>query len=175
MATNDLANLGSSEITVQHRCESRASRSEFDSVVIPIIPEAGVLPTTTFYGEERNQRGGENSLANLDCSSWYRARRRAASSEAVSMVFARRVGGLAKWSDKFMALGSDTTHAAAGYGAGSDLGRGSPTRICGVDRRHVSCSCDSVPGLWRSYIFYFREVSTEERASDKGRQRLSGQ
>jgi hypothetical protein len=33
VATNDIANLESDEITVQHRCGGRASQSEFGGVV----------------------------------------------------------------------------------------------------------------------------------------------
>ena len=44
----------------------------------------------------------------------------------------------------------------------------------GADRRHVSCSGISVAGLCRSHIFDFGHVSTEECASEQGRQRLTG-
>ena len=84
------------------------------------------------------------------------------------MVSARRVGGSGKWSEQFMALGGDTTNAAAGFRPGAVLGRGGAARVCGADRRHVSCSCDSVAGLCRSYLFDFGDVSAEERASDDG-------
>jgi hypothetical protein len=89
------------------------------------------------------------------------------------MVPARCLGGSAKWSHKFMALGGDTTNATARLGPGAVLGQSGAARVCGADRRHGSRPCDSVAGLCCVYIFNFGDVSTEERASDDGNGKLS--
>jgi len=89
------------------------------------------------------------------------------------MVSARSFGGSEEWSGKFVALGSDTANAAAKFGSGAVVGWSGAARVCGADRRYVSCSSDSVAGIRRSYLFDFGEVSAEERTSGDERHELT--
>ena len=82
------------------------------------------------------------------------------------MVFARRVGGSQKRSDKFVAMGSDTINTAAQFGADAIVDRRGASGLWRVDRRHVSGAGISVAGLRRAYLFYFGDVFTKERAND---------
>ena len=152
--------------------KGNASRSGFGSVVNRFNLDVLVLlyrPVT--YREECDECSEKDSLAHLDCGSWYRHGGRAASGQAVFMVSTRCVGGSPKWPDKFVAVEGDTTNPAAGLGPGTVLDRGGAARVCGVDRGYVSCSCNSRASFYRSYISDFGHVSTEECASEKGRQR----
>ena len=113
-------------------------------------------------------------MASLACGPWHRAGGGVAPRTALFMVSAGRIGGFAKSSFEFMALGSDTTNAATKFGCDAVVDRCGTTRLRGADRRHVSCSGISVVGVCRGYIFDSREVSTKQRTTNDGRPGLSG-